>query len=469
MDRQSPLRLILAPATLPLLGRGLLTAARRDWSKARIAFGAVVERHPRITWPWTMLGHAALRCWDFPAAETAYRQACRLSPRSGDAHRYLAYALERRGQADAALAAFRQAAELSPNSAEPPFGMARVLQMVGRTEEALTWIRRASALAPRHPRISRQAARLERDAAIARYDGSTEPPPLRVLRNIMIGTTGTCNASCLHCPTNKPETEAAPRNTMPMALFEKLVRELRDGGIIVTDQVSFGLFGDGLVDPHVVARARLLRKALPGTRIVVNTNGAAFNRGKHLALRRWVSIISVHIESLRPDVYQRLMAPLRLNRVLPKCDGIMRSFPGQVIISVPVSRLNLDELDGIREYFQGQGALKVEFDPLSSRCSKDQRLFRSLALDPQPIRCGPQVLDDLIVDCDGAVLVCCQDFARREVIGNLAESSLEEILHNLPRAKVRARFARGEHLEMKTCALCYADLRTSMPDLVAAR
>ncbi|MEI6158520.1 MAG: tetratricopeptide repeat protein [Roseococcus sp.] len=469
MESQSPSRLILAPATLPLLGRGLLAAARQDWTRARTAFTAVVERHPRISWPWTMLGHAALRCWDFPAAEAAYRQACRLSPRSGAAHQYLAYALERRGQGEAALAAFRQAAELSPKSPEPAFGMARVLQMIGRTEEALTWIRRASALAPRHQRITRQAARMERDAALADYDGSAEPPPLRVLRNVMIGTTGICNASCIHCPTNKPETEAAPRNTMPMGLFEKLVHELRDGGIIITDQVSFGLFGDGLLDPHVVARARMLQRALPGTRIVVNTNGAAFNRGKHAALRRWVSVISVHIESLRPEVYNRLMAPLRLNRVLPKCDEIMRSFPGKVAISVPVSRLNLNELDGIREYFQAQGALKVEFDPLSSRCSEDQRLFRSLALDPQPIRCGPQALDDLIVDCDGAVLVCCQDFARREVIGNLADSSLEEILHNLPRAKVRARFARGEHLEMKTCARCHADLRTSMPDLVAAR
>ena len=469
MERQSLLRLIFAPATLPILARGLLAAARRDWPRARLAFGAVVERHPRISWPWTMLGHAALKCWDFPAAEAAYLTARRLSPRSSAASLHLAYALERRGQGDAALEALQQAVALAPKAPFPAFAMARVLQMIGRTEEALPWIRRASALAPRHQGIARHAARLERDVALARYDGSVEPPPLRMLRNVMIGTTGTCNASCIHCPTNKPETEAAPRNAMPMALFEKLVRELREGGIIITDQVSFGLFGDGLVDPHVVARARMMQRALPGTRIVVNTNGAAFNRGKHAALRRWVSIISVHIESLRPEVYNRLMAPLRLNRVLPKCDEIMRTFPGKVTVSVPVSRLNLDELDGIREYFQARGALKVEFDPLSSRCAENPRLFRSLALDPQPIRCGPQVLDDLIVDCDGAVLVCCQDFSRREVIGNLAESSLEEILHNLPRAKVRARFARGQHLEMKTCSLCYADLRTSMPDLGAAR
>jgi hypothetical protein len=469
MKPQSLSRLILAPATLVVLGRGLLAMARRDWPRARIAFGAVVERHPRMAWPWMMLGHAAMKCWDFPAAEQAHRQACRLRPNSGAAHGHLGYVLERRGQADAALATFLRAAELSPKVSFHPFRIARVLQMLNRTEEALPWARRASALAPRDNTIARYAARLERDVAMADYDGSAEAPPLRVLRNIMIGTTGRCNASCIHCPTNKPETEAAPRNTMPMPLFEKLVRELRDGGIIISDQVSFGLFGDGLVDPHVVERARMLHRALPGTRIVVNTNGAAFNRAKHAALRRWVSLISLHIESLRPEVYARLMAPLRLDRVLPKCDALLWSFPGQVAISVPVSRLNLDELDGIREYFQARGALQVEFDPLSSRCSEDQRLFRSLALDPQPIRCGPQVLDDLIVDCDGAVLVCCQDFARREVIGNLAESSLEEILHNLPRAKVRARFARGEHLEMKTCTLCYADLRTSMPDLVAAR
>jgi len=468
MKAEPMLRLTLTPVTMLILGRGLLAMARRDWPKVRIAFVTVVERHPMVSWLRMMLGIAEMKCWDFPAAEEALWQACRLNPDSGLAHRFLGDVLERRGEADAALAAFLRAAQLSPRSAQLPIRIARVLQMLNRPEEALPWIRRASTRAPRNKVIARRVARLERDAAMANYDGSAEAPPLRALRYVIIGTTGLCNASCIHCPTNKPETEAAPRNTMTMELFEKLVRELRDGGFIISEQVSFGLFGDGLVDPHVVERARMLKQALPGTRISVNTNGAAFNPAKHAALRRWVSRISLHIESLRPEVYARLMAPLRLDRVLPKCDAILRSFRGKVAISVPVSRLNLDELDSIREYFQARGAVKVGFDPLSSRCSENQRLFRSLALDPQPIRCGPQVLDDLIVDCDGAVLVCCQDFARREVIGNLAESSLEEILHNLPRAKARARFARGQHLEMKTCTLCYADLRTSMPDLVAA-
>jgi tetratricopeptide (TPR) repeat protein len=469
MKAQSPLRLILTPSTLPILGRGLLAMARRDWPRARVAFDAVVERHPQIAVLWVCRSLAAMKCWDFPAAEDSSRQACHLSPNSGVAHFLLGYVLERRGRADAALESFLRAAELRPRAPKPAIGVARVLLMLNRSEEALDWLRRASVLAPRNKNIARRVAKLERDVAMAHYDGSNELPPLRMLRYVILGTTGLCNASCVHCPTNKPETEAAPRNTMAMSLFEKLVRELQDGGIIITEQVSFGLFGDGLVDPHVVERARMLKRALPGTRIVVNTNGAAFNPAKHVALRRWVSRISLHIESLHPEVYSRLMAPLRLERVLPKCDAILRSFRGKVAISVPVSRLNLEELDGIREYFQARGAVRVEFDPLSSRCSQDQRLFRSLALDPQPIRCGPQVLDDLIVDCDGAVLVCCQDFSRREVIGNLAESSLAEIMNNLPRARVRARFARGEHLEMKTCKLCYADLRTSMPDLVAAR
>src|SRR5262249_36178627 len=101
----------------------------------------------------------------------------------------------------------------------------------------------------------------------------------------------------------------------------------------------------------------------------------------------------------------------------------------------------------------------VVFDPLSNRCSESPEPFRSLALDPKPIRCPSEVLEDLIVDCDGAVLVCCQDFRRLEPIGNLNTESLSQVLANAQRKAARERFESGRHTDMKTCSNCYADVR----------
>ena len=274
-----------------------------------------------------------------------------------------------------------------------------------------------------------------------------------------IGTTGLCNASCIHCPTGKPETGDAPRTPMPMVLFTKLVEGLQELNISVKAQMSFGLFGDGLVDPFVRQRADLVRERLPEVNLSVNTNGAAYNRERHRDLRTVVNVIALHTESLIPEVYDDLMRPLRAERVFEKHRQILEDFEGMVDVSVPVSVMNLAELSDIRDYFVARRARGVHFDPLSSRCARDQEVFCRLALDPFRKRCGPRKAQDLVIDCDGKVLMCCNDFSREEVIGDLASESVADLLLNSQRRLMAKQFAGRRHDERATCARCHADFR----------
>lgn len=281
----------------------------------------------------------------------------------------------------------------------------------------------------------------------------------RQLRFLAIGTTGTCNASCIHCPTGKEETAHVPRNAMPMDLFCKLIDGIADNGIRFDHRVVFGLFGDGLVDPLVEERARYFKSRLPDMELGINTNGAAYG-SKHKILNDLIDNVSLHCESLKAETYNELMQPLRLNRVTPRFEMILKDFPNKVHVSVPVSRRNISEVEAIRSWFIERGAFAVQLDPLSNRCSKDQRIFDSLALAPGPIRCGTDVMDDLIVDCDGLVLACCQDFSRAEPIGNLATQSFAEVLVSAERFRMREQLRRGEHDAISTCARCRGDTRT---------
>uniref|UniRef100_UPI001C2CF620 radical SAM/SPASM domain-containing protein n=1 Tax=Sphingomonas bacterium TaxID=1895847 RepID=UPI001C2CF620 len=296
----------------------------------------------------------------------------------------------------------------------------------------------------------------------AREVGFLRPPiegAARQMRFLAIGTTGTCNASCIHCPTGKEETSHVPRNTMSMELYRKLIDGIADHGITFEHRVVFGLFGDGLVDPLVEERARYFKSRLPDVGLGINTNGAAYGE-KHKALTELIDIVSLHCESLEPQTYNELMQPLRLNRVLPRFEMLLRDFPDKVHVSVPVSRRNIGELENIRRWFTERGTVNVQYDPMSNRCSKDQRIFDSLSLGPGPIRCEPEVMNDLIVDCDGLVLACCQDFSRIEPIGNLAEQSFSEMLSSIDRHRMREQLRRGEHDDIATCARCRGDNRT---------
>ena len=313
--------------------------------------------------------------------------------------------------------------------------------------------------------LFRLALGLAPDLGLARrlLDIMAPRPPraLAHLQFVAFGTTGLCNASCIHCPTGKAATAHVPRSTMPMEIFLKVIDGIVDERLAVISQMSFGLFGDGLVDPLVVERARHVRRKLPDVLLSVNTNGAAFNEARHAPLRELAGVIALHCESLDPAVFDRLMAPLRLKNVLPRYEALLRTFPGMIRVSVPVSRANLPELPDIRRWFMDRGAQEVTFAPLASRCAEDRGLFDTLALAPQRIRCTPAIMSSLIVDCDGLVLPCCNDFARSEPIGDLGRNGFRHVLRAAERAAFAQKLAAGAHDAVPLCSRCYADLLTS--------
>jgi len=232
----------------------------------------------------------------------------------------------------------------------------------------------------------------------------------------------------------------------------------RESGDIARAAIGFGLFGDALVDPLVVERAKYLRSRLPLVSLWINTNGAAFSRAKHSSLSDLVSIVSIHCESLIPETYDYLMQPLRAQRVFPKYEQILAAFPNKVNVSVPTSKRNVEELPAISAWFLERGAINVSSDFLSSRCAEDRSLFESLARNPTRIRCAPEIMDHLVIDCDGQILICCQDFRRAEGIGSLQHQSLAEALISVQRLNARKLLAEHRHDELATCSRCYADI-----------
>lgn len=280
--------------------------------------------------------------------------------------------------------------------------------------------------------------------------------PLDQVRNFIIGTTGVCNANCPHCPTNKLVPSAQFASEMPLGLFHSLVDQLLENRVFITGHISLGLFGDGLLDRHVVERARRLRTAFPHAPLHCNTNAAAYNRGRHAALGSIVDIMAVHVETLDEQKYSKLMAPLRLPNVLPKVNQIIEDMAPIVSIAAPMHRANIDDLDAIRAYFAERGVCNTIFTPISNRCSRDE-VFRELAFGAKAGSCPEEIIFDLIVDWDGTVLVCCNDFLRQEPIGKLGENSLLDILRGARRQRFFDALRTGAWEELETCKNCKFD------------
>jgi MoaA/NifB/PqqE/SkfB family radical SAM enzyme len=167
-----------------------------------------------------------------------------------------------------------------------------------------------------------------------------------VVDNVIFGTASHCNASCIHCPTNKDETAHLAHGSMATEFFRRIIDQF--AAIRIVGQIQFGLFADPLSDRHIVWRADRVREVIPGAWMTLNTNAAAYRSGRHAALAGALDAIDVHIESLRPEVYDDVMRPLKLSRVLHRIDQIIADFGSKTHVGVPLHRRNAAERDAIR-------------------------------------------------------------------------------------------------------------------------
>ncbi|WGM46449.1 hypothetical protein KOAAANKH_01317 [Brevundimonas sp. NIBR10] len=251
----------------------------------------------------------------------------------------------------------------------------------------------------------------------------------RVLKSIFVGSTNICSANCPHCPTNKKMTAHLEQGVMSDEVFERLLDGLAT--IDLADGLMFGLFGEPFDDPRLETRIRRLRERFPDIPVNVATNAGSADVDRMMSIVKDIRTLAIHVEAVTAATYDKLMVPLKAAEVLPRVDAMVRAAPHKVSITTPVHRNNLHELPALVRRWSGFGA-DFRFSQLQTRVT-DLTAARRLALAPAPGFWTWDLLDLIIIDWDGSVLVTCDDFLKRQVLGNLRTTPLADILAGTPR------------------------------------
>ena len=282
--------------------------------------------------------------------------------------------------------------------------------------------------------------------------------PVTRLRGLILGTTATCNASCIHCPTNKFKSMGRAPTGGPMEwnLYRRLIDGLHDSRLPIDGDISFGLFAEPLIDPMIVDRLRYAKERLPEVPLVIYSNGGTATPELARQIAPFVSHVAFHVEGITEAVYNDLMRPLKAANVFPRIEAFITACDKPVYVSCPISRRNIAEFTALRQYWLARGARDVTAQPLLNR-SSEKLGFAELAFDPQPVACGVDVVSTLLVDADGAVVVCCSDFEKRNIIGDLRKETVLEILSNPARRQLFEKFGAHQHSDYAPCRECRAD------------
>ena len=280
------------------------------------------------------------------------------------------------------------------------------------------------------------------------------PPFPRV---VQIQTQTGCNARCVFCP-NSLLAPAIPSHSMEWELFTKIADEITSHPVA---RISPYLMNEPLMDRELGKKIRYLaeERKHPETVIKINSNGALLDEVMGEALiESGLDRINFSVHGIRRETYESQMVGMKLERVLKNIDRFLElrerkgSTKPRVRVTMVRTKAIEEELDEIMAYW-GERGVKVNVRPLENRAQKE---IASKGLNPErwrPFTFCNRLFEQAYVLSNGDVVLCCVDWERTTILGNLREQTLEEIWNGRELMEIRRRYLEGD-LDGLLCKRC---------------
>lgn len=281
---------------------------------------------------------------------------------------------------------------------------------------------------------------------------------------LQVQTINRCNAACDFCPY--PYTvHLQEKRIMDDALYSKIVDECAaEPGL--HDFVPMSK-NEPLLDVKMEERvAEFKRKAQPHQLVELVTNGSPLTpvRVKRL-MDAGVDLITVSLNAANEETYNRVMVGLSWRQVTDNLDALSKMDLSNVNIYLRFVREQKNRED-LRVFRERWGDFNLFFFDVNNRSGTvrnypskimdyDRRLAHLKRISASHVYPAcPYVFSLMHILENGDVPMCANDWANREVLGNLREQSIREI-YNSPRMnQLRELMAQGRFEDIEACRDC---------------
>lgn len=224
---------------------------------------------------------------------------------------------------------------------------------------------------------------------------------------VNIETTGFCNRKCFFC-FNHDRFPKRERGIMRKETYEKIIDELAE--LKFCGRLSYAFYGEPLLDRRLPVFIEYARKRLPLCFIDIHTNGDVLNEELLITL---VNNGADHFLITNYDDDEK-----------PLLENLARKYPFPVTLR---SYMDFGKTDRAGEIY------------------KRRNMLRSPCLRPSSA---------LVVNWQGNVVLCCQDFYQSRSFGNVNEKGLWEIWNDSQFAYYREQLRTGNRRVTKICTHC---------------
>lgn len=272
---------------------------------------------------------------------------------------------------------------------------------------------------------------------------------------VLLETSSGCNGLCVFCPYQEVK-DTFPKGRMQEEIFQQVVDEIarfRPKSLIPC------FLNEPLLDPGLVERFKYIRCHAPETRINLMTNASLLTKGKVADLLDGDLLheINISFQGISRKVYEASMPGLNYERTKENVEQLIRYVEQQgkkgpeITVTMVRTRIVAPEVKEALDHWKGLGVKARVLDYENRSGEIDDTIATKEML---PYDACKRPFNTAVITFDGKVVLCCVDYKRKMVMGDLHEESLYNIWNGMKFREVRRLFISKRRNEIPACRNC---------------
>lgn len=296
--------------------------------------------------------------------------------------------------------------------------------------------------------------------------------PLAFPSIFCIQTINACNGSCIMCPKSKNINNRS--FVMSNNLFEKIIKEISEEKLSFTFIYLF-LQNEPFLDKDIFDKIKLIRNICDGKlKIGLVTNGTLIKKEQIKKLKEYkVDELVFSLDAINEPTYKKIRHGLNFNQVMKNIQCVLDSdYNGYLGVKFVRQKNNISEINEFKKYWKQKGIF-VQISNLNNR-SGDLKIYRDLSLKnkedykltnekymmndsklkvKRSNGCTTPILTFNIL-YDGKVILCCDDFKNKMILGDINKSSIKKIWNSKGYEDIRKMLYNGKYEKIPVCCNC---------------
>ena len=264
-------------------------------------------------------------------------------------------------------------------------------------------------------------------------------------KSIEIGITNVCNADCIMCP----HRHLKKMGFMDMKLYKKIVDDAVSCGM---EKVALSFFGEAMLDKNLEKRIRYAK--YKGLKVSFFTNASKMDKEKaKMIIKNKVDNISVSLDSPNKETYEKIRRNLKFEDVRDNILNLIKlkkkaksKFP-----LISLAMVEMEENSGEAKAFYNEWKDRVDSINMINMRNWSGKSKKRKAPTKYPCALLWRMI---VVDWNGEVVLCCNDWNHEEVVGDLNKESIRDVWNGKKLKRIRMMHLADRINCVPVCAKC---------------